>query len=213
MSGGGGSTTKSERTKKAILDAAEELFSTLGYESASLDAIGERAGVQGTAILYHFPSKRVLYAATLERIFSPLLRELSEMLRRPQAVAVRLEAAVDAIVLYAAEHPNAPRLLLREAGSPRGDAREIIEAQAASNAAGVMAAFASLSGDPGVDPAMVMNIIVGAICFYFVGPPGFAGQGSYDPQDPRLVSAFRATMRELTRSLLHLDWQQAGHAS
>jgi AcrR family transcriptional regulator len=210
---GGGRTTKSERTKKAILDAAEELFSTLGYEGASLDAIGERAGVQGTAILYHFPSKRVLYAATLERIFSPLLRELNEMLRRPQAVAVRLEAAVDAIVLYAAGHPNAPRLLLREAVSPGADAREIIEEQAASNAAGVMAAFATLSGDPGVDPVMVMNIIVGAICFYFVSPPGFVGQGPYDPHDPRLVSAFGATMRELARSLLHLDWQQADHVS
>jgi hypothetical protein len=103
--------------------------------------------------------------------------------------------------------------LLREAASPGGDAREIIEAQAASNAAGVMAAFASQSGDPDVDPIMVVNIIVGAICFYFVGPPGFAGQGSYDPQDPQLVAAFSATMRELTRSLLHLDWQPADHAS
>jgi len=213
MSGNGGSMTKSERTRKAILDAAEELFSALGYEGASLDAIGERAGIQGTAILYHFSSKRVLYEATLERLFSPLLGELSEMLRRPEPVAARLEATVDAIVRYAAEHPNAPRLLLREAASPGGDAREIIEAQAASNAAGVMAAFASQSGDPEVDPVMVVNIIVGAICFYFVGPPGFAGQGSYDPQDPKLVSAFSTTMRELTRSLLHLDWQPADQAN
>jgi TetR/AcrR family transcriptional regulator len=213
VSAAGGGTTKSERTKKAILDAAEELFSTLGYEGASLDAIGERAGIQGTAILYHFPSKRVLYEATLERIFSPLLGELSETLAPSRPGSARLEAAVDAIVRYAAEHPNAPRLLLREAASPSGDAREIIEAQAASNAAGVMAAFASQSGDPEVDPIMVVNIIVGAVCFYFVGPPGFSGQGSYDPRDPQLVSAFSATMRELTRSLLHLDWQPADHAS
>jgi len=213
MSAAGCGTTKSERTKKAILDAAEELFSTLGYEGASLDAIGARADIQGTAILYHFPSKRVLYEATLDRIFSPLLGELSETLERSQPVAARLEAAVDAIVQYAAKHPNAPRLLLRETASHGGDAREIIEARAASNTAGVMAAFASQAGDPEVDPIMVVNIIVGAICFYFVGPPGFAGQGSYDPQDPQLVSAFSATMRELTRSLLHLDWQPADHAS
>jgi len=213
MSGDGGGTTKAERTRKAALDAAEELFSTLGYDGASLDAIGERAGIRGTAILYHFPSKRALYEATIERIFSPLLAELSQMFRRDQPVVARLEAAVDTIVRYAAEHPNAPRLLLREAASPGGDAREIIEAQAASNAAGVMAAFASQSRDPEVDPVMVVNIIVGAICFYFVGPPGLAGQGSYDPRDPQLVSAFSATMRELTRSLLHLDWQPTDHAS
>ncbi len=207
MSGDSSGTTKSERTRKAILDAAEELFSALGYEGASLDAIGERAGIQGTAILYHFPSKQALYEATLDRIFSPLMVQLNEMLAGSDAVDARLESAVEAIVSYAAEHPNAPRLLLRETASPGGDAREIIEAKAASSTAGIMEVFASQSEDQAVDPLMVANIIVGAVCFYFVGPPSLAGGRSYDPRSPELVEAFADVMRELTRSLLHLDWQ------
>jgi AcrR family transcriptional regulator len=206
-------TTKSQRTRKAILDAAEELFSAQGYEAASLDAIGERAGIQGTAILYHFPSKRTLYEATLDRIFSPLLVQLNEVLAGADAVGARLESAVEAIVYYASEHPNAPRLLLREATSPGGDAREIIEAKAAANTAGIIAAFASQSEEHGVDPVMIANIIVGAVCFYFVGPPSLAGGRSYDPQSPELVQAFADVVRDLTRSLLHLDWRRGDHAS
>lgn len=199
-------TTKSERTRTAILDAAEALFSAQGFEGASLDAIGERAGIKGTAILYHFPTKQDLYESTLDRMFSPLLVELGELLDGSDE---GLEAAVEAIVQYAAAHPNAPRLLLRETASTSSDARRIIEAKAAANAGGVMAAFASRSEDHGADPVMVANIIVGAVCFYFVGPPALAGEIAYDPHDPQLVAAFSATLRELTRALLHLHWQPA----
>jgi TetR/AcrR family transcriptional regulator len=205
MSVDAGGTTKSERTRKAILDAAEELFSAHGFDGASLDAIGSRAGVQGTAILYHFASKQALYEATLDRIFSPLLSELSQLLEGADGVDAGLEAAVDVIVTYAAAHPNAPRLLLRETVTQGRDAREIIEAKAASSAAGVMKAFASRSEDQDVDPVMVVNVIVGAICFYFVGPPSLAGGRGYDPRSPELVAAFAVVMRDLTRSLLHLS--------
>jgi len=197
-------TTKSVRTKGAILDAAEELFSAHGFDGASLDAIGEQAGIQGTAILYHYPSKRALYEATLERLFQPLLGELAELLAVNDRADDRLEAAVEVIVAYAAAHPNAPRLLVRETATPGGDARQIIEAKAAASAAGVMEAFASHSEQHDLDPVVVANILVGAICFYFVGPPSLAGAPSYDPRSPELVEAFSLVMRDLVRSLLRL---------
>ena len=90
---------------------------------------------------------------------------------------------------------------------PRVAMREIIEAKAASSTAGIMEVFASQSEDQAVYPLMVANIIVGAVCFYFVGPPSLAGGRSYDPRSPELVEAFADVMREVTRSLLHLDWQ------
>ena len=200
--------TKSERTRKAILDAAEELFSAHGYEGASLDAIGERAGIQGTAILYHFSNKQALYEATLERIFNPLFDELNDILTGSGPVEELQDSAVGAIVTYAGERPNAARLMLRETASPGGDARAIIEAKARSGViASIMEAFASQSKVKGVDPVMVANIIVGAVCFYFVGPPSLTGDKAYDPRSPELVEAFSEVMRDLTRSLLHVDWQ------
>lgn len=204
MSAEASGTTKSERTKAAILDAAEELFSAHGFDGASLDAIGEQAGIQGTAILYHFPSKQALYEATLDRLFQPLLGELAELFAVNDTADDRFEAAVEVIVAYAAAHPNAPRLLLRETATPGGDARRIIEAKAAASAAGVMDAFASQSEERGLDPVVVANILVGAISFYFVGPPSLAGAPSYDPRSPELVEAFSLVMRDLVRSLLRL---------
>ena len=54
---------KSQRTTESILVAAEEPFSEHGFDGASLDAIDRRAGMQGTAILYHYATKRELYEA------------------------------------------------------------------------------------------------------------------------------------------------------
>ena len=205
--------SKSERTRAAILDAAEDLFSEVGFDGASLDAIGERAGIQGTAILYHFPSKRALYEATLGRIFNPLLVEVDGLLDGSQSADGLLDSTVEAIVDYAAQYPNAPRLLLRETASTSSDAREIIAARVAADIAGIMEAFTSRSRRRAVDPVMAANIIIGAVCFYFVGSPGLADEEVYDPRDPDLVAAFRATMCELTRSMLGPDRQGAGQPS
>lgn len=199
--------TKSDRTRAAILGAAEDLFAESGFDGASLDAIGKRAGIQGTAIFYHFPSKRDLYEAVLDRLFQPLLVELKRTLGSTESVDTRLAGAVEAIVGFAAEHPNAPRLLLRETASSSSAAREIIEARVATSTAGVIEALAAQSDDPDIDPVVVVNIIVGAVCFYFVGLPGLGGESTYDPRDPQLVEAFVATMHVLTRSLLHIGWQ------
>ena len=68
--------SKSERTKESILGAAEVQFSQHGFGGATLDAIGERVGIKGTAILYHFATKRELYWAVLDRMFTSMLDEV-----------------------------------------------------------------------------------------------------------------------------------------
>lgn len=56
------------RTRKAVLDAAEELFVELGYRSASLEAIAERADVAVSSIYFNFEGgKSDLYLALAER--------------------------------------------------------------------------------------------------------------------------------------------------
>ena len=73
--------SKSERTRAAVLAAAEGLFSERGFDATPLGAIGDRAGIQAGAILYHYASKRELYEAVLERMFSPLVDEVVRQLR------------------------------------------------------------------------------------------------------------------------------------
>jgi AcrR family transcriptional regulator len=61
--------TQGERraqTRKALLDAAAELFATRGIDGASIDAIAEAAGRTSGAIYDHFGGKEGLLFALLE---------------------------------------------------------------------------------------------------------------------------------------------------
>lgn len=62
-----GPYAKSEHTKKAILDAALEVFAEAGYRSGSLRDVAERVGISEAGLLHHFPSKSALLAQVLER--------------------------------------------------------------------------------------------------------------------------------------------------
>ena len=70
---------RSERTRRRLLDAAEQVFGEHGYEAASIVKITEAAGVsQGTFYLY-FTSK--------QQIFDERDRKLEEARARRAALA------------------------------------------------------------------------------------------------------------------------------
>ena len=59
-------------TKDRILDAAEALFMTHGYEATSLRAITAAAEANLAAANYHFGSKEELFEAVLTRRLDPM---------------------------------------------------------------------------------------------------------------------------------------------
>ncbi len=54
------------RTKRALLEAAVELFGRHGYERTTLREIGEQAGVDAALIARYFGNKASIYIACLE---------------------------------------------------------------------------------------------------------------------------------------------------
>lgn len=62
-----GPYAKSEQTRNAIIEAALEIFAESGYRSSSLRMVAERAGITDSGLLRHFPNKKTLLAAALER--------------------------------------------------------------------------------------------------------------------------------------------------
>lgn len=183
------------------------LFSESGFDATTLEAIGERAGMQGTAILYHYASKRVLYEAVLDRIFTPMLDDVHRQLEADCPLNERFAAVTTAMVRFAAARPAAARLILREASTGSAEAGDIVGS--ASKRQWVrfldaLGAGAERDPDAGVDPGVVWNIVVGAICFNF-GTGLLVGDHSPSSSDPARVTEFEAVMVTLTHSLCGFD--------
>ena len=53
------------KNRKAILEAALEVFSAHGFRGATVDRIAARAGLSKPNLLYYFPSKEAIYVAVL----------------------------------------------------------------------------------------------------------------------------------------------------
>jgi TetR/AcrR family transcriptional regulator len=108
-----------ERSRAAILDAAERLFAELGYEATSLTQVGAAAGVSRGTPGYFFRSKAELYQAVLDRSFA----EVRDAVRagRERALASNedhetiLAGAVSDYFDFLAARPNFVRLIEREA--------------------------------------------------------------------------------------------------
>ena len=59
-----------DRSRKAILAAAETLFAERGFDAVSLQEIGDAAALSRGTSNYFFGSKHDLYVAVLERVFA-----------------------------------------------------------------------------------------------------------------------------------------------
>jgi AcrR family transcriptional regulator len=78
-------TSKGQRTRSVILDAAERQFAERGFDGVSLRQIMEEAGVQMGQVQYYFPAKEDVIVAVLER-------RLSEVTAAYRASVENLEA-------------------------------------------------------------------------------------------------------------------------
>jgi AcrR family transcriptional regulator len=102
-----------EKSRAAILKAAEELFAELGPDGASLAEIGERAGVSRGLPSYLFSNKAELYQTVLEEAAVDLRSALSKIIEGsedspPFEVLAKL---TDCYIDYLAAHPSVIRLL------------------------------------------------------------------------------------------------------
>src|SRR5687768_7618761 len=100
-----------QRSREAILDAAERLFAARGFDRVTLAEIGAESGLSRQTPAYFFGSKDELYAAVLERVFAARTEALApafaplrawageEPLERP------LRAAVDGYVDFLRARP------------------------------------------------------------------------------------------------------------
>lgn len=69
-------------TRDSILEAAAKVFVECGVSKASLEGIGQAAGVTRGAVYWHFKNKYDVFVALLERVHKPFVEMVLEDLEK-----------------------------------------------------------------------------------------------------------------------------------
>lgn len=94
VSRGGRMTREARRAQ--LLGAAQNVFVTNGYHSASMDDIAERAGVSKPVLYQHFPGKKELYLALLDGHVEELVTRVRDAISSTTDNKERVHAAIGA---------------------------------------------------------------------------------------------------------------------
>ncbi|MEO5840195.1 MAG: TetR/AcrR family transcriptional regulator [Acidimicrobiales bacterium] len=98
--------TATLRTDQRILDVASRSFGTRGFDSTSLDDLGQQLGLAKQTILYWFPSKQALLDAAVARGAAELSEALDRSLERASLAEDRVEVVLRAAFRFAVRRPE-----------------------------------------------------------------------------------------------------------
>ncbi|MFA5885672.1 MAG: TetR/AcrR family transcriptional regulator [Acidimicrobiia bacterium] len=102
-------TARGRRTRERLLEATAELVAERGFHAVGIADIGAAAGVTGSAIYRHFPSKQDILVALLDRVVDDLLSGA----RTVVADAATPEAALDGLLRAHVDFALRDRALIR----------------------------------------------------------------------------------------------------
>lgn len=101
---------ESEATRRAILDAAEHLLTTVGEDGLSIREVCARAGVTAPTIYHHFGDKAALVARVVDDCFADFDRSFAHR-AAPHDPVEALRWGFDRYVEYGLGHPTHYRLM------------------------------------------------------------------------------------------------------
>lgn len=112
-----------EATRRALLDAAAELFATRGYAATSIEDVVRHARVTRGALYHHFSSKQELFEAVFEEQETAAVERIAAVMAQAQGDAwQRSLAGVEAFLDQCLE-PLTSEITLRQAPAALGWAR------------------------------------------------------------------------------------------
>ncbi len=158
-----------ERSRAAILDAAERLFAKQGFDATSLTQVGADAGVSRGTPGYFFRTKAELYQAVLDRS----LAEVREAVRvgRERALASNEDAetilagAVSDYFDFLAARPYFIRLIEREALSNAPPPAGVDHLSAGQEALAAISAELGLDDSPSGEASQLLLSII-SLCWF-----------------------------------------------
>jgi TetR/AcrR family transcriptional regulator len=178
-----------QRSRRQILDAAEQLFAQRGFAATSFTEICRAAHVSAGLPSYLFGDKQKLYRAVVERGAAHLRSSVTLALRsvpRDAALERVLNSFVGAYLKYLAANRNIVRLLQFEMLGTTQQAASGVGGELFEEGLKILKAAFQRVGIRGVEARHMLLSIV-ALCFYpfMVNGIGFDA----DPYDGPFVAA------------------------
>lgn len=110
---------QAEATRRALLDAARELFAARGYAATPTAEIVQRARVTKGALYHHFRDKQDLFRAVFEELERELVEQINAAAMREERAWERVLAGAQAF-LDACLEPAIQQIVLLDAPSVLG---------------------------------------------------------------------------------------------
>jgi AcrR family transcriptional regulator len=105
--------------RERLIEAARQLFASTGYDATSVRDITSRAKANLGAITYHFGSKEALYHTVIERFAAPIADRIAAIAAEAGPPLDRLARCVRAFLEHIWQHPEMPKLIMREMAADR----------------------------------------------------------------------------------------------
>jgi TetR/AcrR family transcriptional regulator len=199
--------SRSERTRAAVLAAAEALFAERGFAETRLEDVAAAVGIRRASIFYYFADKPALYDAVLADVFGDLRERITPALLARKPLRERTLDAVSIWIDTLAARPTLARLLLREVADGRtGDEPRLVRHTRAFFEL-VGRALAASDGDPiAATPqehsVHTASVVAGSSVFFVAAMPVLIPGLGFDPLDASTLEAHRARMLETVRRLI-----------
>ncbi|MBN2013018.1 TetR family transcriptional regulator [candidate division KSB1 bacterium] len=165
-------------TRDKILHAALDVFVSKGKDGARMQEIADLAGVNKAMLFYYFTNKDLLYAEVFRSNIMEMIANIKTIIISADEPDKKIEQIVNAYVSFFADHPDLPRLILREVANDPESVKAIIreikdyaKEDIPMKFIGLLHESISEQNFYHVDPKQTIISIVGMCIIYFIGKP------------------------------------------
>jgi len=200
-------SAKAERTRAAILAAAEQQFARRGFVATRLEDVASAVDLKRAALFYHFRDKQSLYDAVVADAFGSLAARLEQAFSANNPIPVRIERALEAWVDTVVARPTLARLILRHAAEADEHAKQAIFPGTEHFVGLAWSLFeqGKKNGDlkPAFDdPFHAASTVIGGTVFYVAALAPLIPQSSFKPLAPEQIAAHKRDTLRTVRLLL-----------
>ena len=180
---------RQEDGRTRILASALEVFSTSGFEGASLRQIADRAGVMHQLVVYHFKTKEALWRAVMTSMLDDNAKLFAVWRARLAEVgpAQALRTMVREFVLFTARQPEFHRIATFEGRADNDRIRWLLDTYvrpyfefSTSLIRDAQAVGAARPGDPG----QLHYAVIGLVTTSFIFAHEYRAMTGLEPFDP-----------------------------